>query len=72
MNKWLIPLAGQIIRHPITKQPLPADGAECEWTGPIGRFWRRRVKDGSCIIRETLTSPTAVESIEKRVGRKER
>jgi len=54
VQKFLIPLPGMIVRHPRLMTPLPPAGALCEWTGPDGRYWRRRVKDGSCVIASLL------------------
>lgn len=51
-EKFLIPLKGLLLRDPRSKSVLPAEGAVKPWTGPEGRYWRRRVNDGSCIIGE--------------------
>ncbi len=48
--QWLIPLEGLLVRDPITKSILPKEGGYCTWIGPQGRYWRRRVIDGSVII----------------------
>jgi hypothetical protein len=48
--KYIIPLDGLLIRDPHTKAIIPPEGATIPWIGPEGRYWRRRVKDGSCIM----------------------
>ena len=47
-TKFLVPKAGLLIRDPVSKNILPAEGAVKPWIGPEGRYWRRRVNDGSC------------------------
>ncbi len=47
-TKFLVPKAGLLIRDPVSKNILPAEGAMKPWIGPEGRYWRRRVNDGSC------------------------
>lgn len=41
---------GAIIRDPLNKSILNEIGEIKPWTGKEGTYWRRRVKDGSCII----------------------
>lgn len=41
-----------LIRDPLTKMPLAADGEFKPWVGKEGTFWRRRVDEGSCVIVE--------------------
>jgi hypothetical protein len=36
------PKPGVLVRHPVTKQPLPPGGAEVEDSS----FWLRRLRDG--------------------------
>ena len=50
--KFLIPKDGQVVRDPNSKQILPVSGLEKPWTGPEGRYWRRRANDGSVIVLE--------------------
>jgi hypothetical protein len=52
MQKFLIPKKGLIVRHPKTMNIMPSEGMLCDWTGPNGRYWRRRVNCGDCIIKE--------------------
>ena len=49
-DKWVIPAEGLVVRDPRTKAVLPPIGMYKPWTGPEGRYWRRREKDGSIII----------------------
>lgn len=49
-QKWVVPQKGLLVRFPRTKTPLPVNGAWVPWTGPEGRYWRRRVKDKTAII----------------------
>jgi hypothetical protein len=43
------PIAGALIRDPQTLTPLPEGGAEVTLDGEEGKFWRRRLTDGSVI-----------------------
>lgn len=57
--KFLKPKSNKIIiRDPISKIPLNKNGESKPWLGREGIYWRRRVKDGSCII----TEPPELES----------
>jgi len=47
-TKFLVPKEGLLIRDPVSKNILPPEGAVKPWIGPEGRYWRRRVNDGSC------------------------
>lgn len=49
---YLVPLEGLIVRDPISKDVLPAEGEVKPLVGPEGRFWRRRLRDGSVKISE--------------------
>lgn len=67
-EKWVIPQKGLLIRDPRTKAILPPVGMFKPWTGPEGRYWRRRVKDGTVII---STPPSAeTEKVSKEIRRK--
>ncbi len=49
-QEFLVPKEGLLIRDPITKKFLPKAGA-MKWTrGPLGRYWRRRIRDGSVFV----------------------
>ena len=51
MHKFIKPAhKGLIVRHPRTKGVLAAEGELVLWKGYAGRYWRRRVKDGSVLI----------------------
>jgi len=53
-----------IIRDPITKTPLATKGEWKPWIGREGTYWRRRVKEGSCMIIENAkTSNLDIKSI---------
>lgn len=42
---------GLKVRNPADmKVFLPEKGALVHWTGPYGRYWRRRVNCGDCVI----------------------
>lgn len=57
--KFLIPThKGSIVRDPISKDILPEEGVNKPWTGPMGRYWKRRVKDGSVYIGNQKTKGT--------------
>jgi len=61
-TKYLIPKPGLLVHLILPNKQeirLPEAGAWVDWVGPIGRYWRRRVKDGSCVIGK----PPAVEKI---------
>lgn len=49
-TKFLIPKKGLIVRNPVTKDILPEKGMAVTWMGPEGRYWKRRVNCGDCII----------------------
>jgi hypothetical protein len=49
-EKYLIPKSGIIVRDPRTKAPLDASGGMKPWTGPEGRYWRRRANDGDITV----------------------
>lgn len=44
---FLIPLEGLLVRDPVSKEILPASGGEKPMIGPEGRYWKRRIRDGS-------------------------
>ncbi len=49
-QEFLIPKEGLLIRDPKTMKPLPKKGAMKFTKGVSGRYWRRRISDGSVII----------------------
>lgn len=53
---------GAIIRDPVTRMPLPAEGGEV----PDNTFWRRRLRDKEVVIVEearTSSQPTGTEPV---------
>lgn len=42
----LIPVAGKVVRDPITRQILSEDGA----MKPLNSYWQRRIDEGGCTI----------------------
>ena len=58
-QKWLVPRKNLLVRDPRSKAPLPAEGELKDWTGPEGRYWRRRVKVGDVTIKEIKKQPPA-------------
>lgn len=68
--KFVVPTEGLLVRDPRTFNALPPEGMLVPWIGPEGRYWRRRVADGSCILSEPSmvvkeTTPVSVETDEK-------
>jgi hypothetical protein len=49
-SAFLIPGEGLLVRDPRTKEPLPAGGQIKTLVGPEGRYWRRRIRDGSVAL----------------------
>jgi len=49
---FLIPIEGTLIRDPNTGTPLQADGEIKPLIGREGRYWRRRLKDGTATIKK--------------------
>jgi len=58
LMKFLKPRQGLIVRDPSSYIPLPAEGASVEWTGPTGRYYRRRVNCGDCIKAKAAQAKT--------------
>lgn len=48
--KKLKPKKGTIVRDPLTMAPLAEEGDIKPWSGPDGRYWRRKVNTGECSI----------------------
>lgn len=59
-QKWAIPKKGINVRFPISKAILPEAGGYVPWIGPEGRYWRRRLREGSITILDK--APVPVES----------
>ena len=47
---FLVPSKGLTVRDPKTRAPLPESGALKPMVGPSGRYWKRRLSDGSVTI----------------------
>lgn len=65
-QKWLIPREGLVVRDPRTKTPLPPEGMFTDWIGPIGRYWRRRVKVGDATIGTPPSTKKAAEVVNEK------
>ena len=65
---FLIPQEGLLVRDPKTKEQLNPAGEEKPMTGPEGRYWRRRIRDKSVLIKKPLTIPKA--ELQRKVGTK--
>ena len=63
--KFLIPKKGLLVRNPVTRDILPAEGAQVEWTGKQGNYWRRRVMCGDCFIRKEQKTVMKVNKKDK-------
>lgn len=72
IKKYLIPEKGLRVLDPVSYTPLPKGGGLKEWTGPRGRYWRRRVRDGSCTISEQPSNTSKKNVALKRDNRKEK
>jgi len=59
----LVPGKGMLVRDPLTKKVLLEKGEPRLLVGPEGRYWRRRIQDGSVTVK---TTPSAVRYSEKR------
>jgi len=60
---YLIP-NNSLVRDPGTRTPLPAEGKTVSLLGSEGRYWRRRIRDGSVIIGKP---PVVKKTTEKRL-----
>lgn len=64
----LQPAEGVTLRDPISFQPLPAEGAEVEYTP----YWARRVADGSAkIVEEPAPEQSQTKPVSKAAKAKE-
>lgn len=59
MDKFVKPVGEAFVRDPRTKAVMPKEGMTVPWTGPIGRFYRRRLRDGSIEIVEPVKTSTS-------------
>lgn len=58
--KKVKPRKGLIVRFPRTYSILPEKGGNVPWTGPEGRYWRRRVNCRDVSISESESHVTVV------------
>lgn len=65
------PVAGALVRQPRTMTALPESGAEVSLDGDDGRFWRRRLADGSVIAvdKPVVAAPAVAEESVTRTER---
>jgi len=50
-----------LVRDPRSMKPLPESGGVKPWVGPQGRYWRRKVAEGSVIIGKPPVTKSATE-----------
>ena len=62
--RYVKPKNGLIVRTPRNYAILPESGGVVPWVGPEGRYWRRRLRDGSIEI-AVQPKPIKEEKIEK-------
>jgi len=62
---FLVPTKkGSIVRDPKTRAPLLETGALKPMTGPLGRYWRRRLRDGSVTVgKPPVQKPSVVPKV---------
>jgi len=59
---FLVPLKGLLIRDPMSYEPLPAKGMLKPMRGKEGRYWRRRIRDGSVSVGKPAKSAKRVSA----------
>ena len=60
---FLIPQKGLLVRDPVNFTPLAENGEMKPWVGREGRYWRRRVNDGTVTIKKPVAK---IDKIDKR------
>lgn len=65
---FLIPNKGAMVRDPVTKELLPAEGMVKTLLGFEGRYWRRRLKGRSV----TRGNPPGVQKATQKKSKTER
>jgi len=65
-KEFLIPVNDLIVRDPVTKKPLPKKGAMKPTRGPLGRYWNRRIRDGSVIVGKSVVKKQPVQPVIQR------
>ena len=61
---------GVKVRDPKTKAYLPETGANKPMIGPLGRYWRRRLRDGSVVMGNPPVNKSPVIPKVEKVARK--
>ena len=56
------PLSGLIVRDPNNFSPLPENGMNVPLVGIDGKYWRRRIQDGSVIVVSDIKKETPKKS----------
>ncbi len=67
---YLIPLHGLIVRDPLTKETLPQAGEVKPLVGAEGRYWKRRILDGSVKVREPARQKRVVQPEREETNRR--
>lgn len=62
---------GLLIRDPVTMTPLSEDGEIKPLRGKLGRYWRRRLKDGTVIELKKEVKPEPVREPEEEPEKEE-
>lgn len=57
---FLVPKGDILVRDPISKDILQTTGEVKPLIGPEGRYWKRRIRDGSVIVSSTVTTKSRV------------
>jgi len=65
---FIVPQEGLLVRDPVTKEQLNPAGEVKPMIGPEGRYWRRRIRDKSVLIKKPPTIPKA--EYQRKVGTK--
>lgn len=69
MQKFLKPTEGALLRDPYTFTALPLEGGYVDWNGNSGRYWRRRVRDGSASIVKPVAAVKTTSTKKKQGGK---
>lgn len=66
MDAFIKPLDGLTVRSPKDMSSLPPEGALVSLDGVEGKYWRRRINDGSVIVVEPKKE--IKKPIKKKIG----
>jgi len=69
---FLVPLEGLLVRDPVSKTPLVAEGEMKPMSGSAGTYWKRRIIDGSVTVGESPAKPLNVMPLDSDVKHKSR